>query len=477
MPDHDQPITPAAADLSRILDAQRAAFRANPMPSADERIDHLKRLSSVLVAQKDRLAQALSEDFGHRSKDETLMAEILPIREAVHYTCKRVRRWMEPEPRRVNPIHQPAKAWVMYQPLGVVGIIAPWNYPIYLSVGPLISALAAGNRAMVKMSRSTPCLAAALKDAFSQAFPEDLMAICLGNEEVTQAFTQLPFDHIIFTGSTSVGRTVMSEAAKRLIPVLLELGGKSPVILHPSFPMKDAAERIAFGKCINAGQTCVAPDYVLCPKGCRDAFVKAFTAQVSKMYPTLLHNPDYSSVVSERQFSRVQALVEDARSQGATIIEINPAAEIFVDTRKMPVTLVLDATSGMRIMEEEIFGPVLPIVEVASIDEAIQFVNDRPRPLALYYFDHGLSRAPDVARRTHSGGMCINEVLSHVAVDDLPFGGVGASSMGRYHAYEGFLTLSNAKPILSKPKFYNLRYVMAPYDKALLRWMKRIFLR
>jgi coniferyl-aldehyde dehydrogenase len=269
----------------------------------------------------------------------------------------------------------------------------------------------------------------------------------------------------------------MASASEHLVPVLLELGGKSPVILHPSFPMKDAAERIAFGKCFNAGQTCVAPDYLLCPKGLRDEFVKAFTAQVSKMYPKMLHNPDYTSVVDERQYRRAQDLIEDACAQGAKIVEINPAGERFEDTHKMPVTLVLDVTPKMRIMQEEIFAPILAIMEVGSVDEAIQFANSMPRPLALYYFDFDRSRAQDVALRTHSGGMCINDVMSHVSADDLPFGGLGASGMGRYHSREGFLTMSNMKPVLSKPRFYNMRHVMAPFEKSPMKKVLRFILK
>ncbi len=473
----DTALSPAIADLQRCFQIQRTAFRAQPMSSADERIAHLQKLKEALIRYQDRLAQAIAEDFGHRSHDETKFAEIMTSLEGIKYHQKHLRAWMRPQKRHVSPLHMPAKARVVYQPLGVVGIIVPWNYPVFLAVGPLTAALSAGNRVMIKMSGFTARTGETFKAMLGEIFKEDQVAVFTGRGEISEAFSHLPFDQITFTGSTQVGRTVMAAAAANLTPVVLELGGKSPAIIHDSFPMADAAERIAFGKCWNAGQTCVAPDYLLCPHGRTQDFVQAFTAQVGKMYPTMLNNPDYTSIINDKQYRRVQSYLEDAKAQGARIIEINPAQEDFSGSRKMPVTLVLDVTPEMQILQNEIFGPVLPIIEVHNLDEALRYVNERSRPLALYYFDYNSARADYVAMHTHSGGMGINEVVSHVGIDDLPFGGVGPSGMGRYHAHEGFLTMSNAKAVLEKPKLYALRFFLPPFNKSLHKILKSYLLK
>lgn len=468
---------PDIAELHRVFQLQKQAFRLRPMPSADERIAHLEQFRRVFVKHIDELAQAANDDFGSRSKDETKIAEILTSLEGVKYYKKNLRKWMRPEKRHVSAIAMPASAKVFYQPLGVVGIIVPWNYPIFLAVGPLMCALAAGNRVMIKMSGFTPRVGETVKKMLAEAFAEDHVSVFTGRGEISETFPKLPFDQITFTGSTNVGRTVMAEAAKNLTPVLLELGGKSPVIIHESFPIVDAAERISFGKCWNAGQTCVAPDYLLLPPGKTQEFITAFTAQVSKMYPTMLNNPDFTSIINDKQYNRIKGYLDDARAQGAKIIEINPANETFANTRKMPVTLVTGVTPDMQIMQNEIFGPILPVMEYSSLDDALGFVNARQRPLALYYFDWNASRADYVAAHTHSGGMCVNEVMSHVGIDDLPFGGVGASGMGKYHAHEGFLAMSNAKAVLEKPRFYAMRYVLPPFNKSVHKIIKNYLLK
>ncbi len=468
---------PAVAEMQRIFQSQRQAFRGQPMPSAEERQSLLQTLKEALVHHQDELARAVSQDFGHRSLDETRFAEIMTSLEGIKYHQKNLNLWMRPQKRHISPLHMPARARVVYQPLGVVGVIVPWNYPLFLALGPLMAALAAGNRVMLKMSGVTPMLAETLKLMLSECFSTDQVAVINGRGEVSEAFAHLPFDQLTFTGSTEVGRTVMAAAAKNLTPVLLELGGKSPVIIHESYPIADAAERIAFGKCWNAGQTCVSPDYILCPPAKLQELVHSLMLQVSKMYPTMLSNPDYTSVVNEKQFQRLQILLQDAQQKGAELIEINPGSEDFSASRKMPLTLVLKATPDMLLMQQEIFGPILPILGVGSLEEALRFVNDRPRPLALYYFDYNASRCEFVAHHTHSGGLGINEVMSHVGIEDLPFGGVGASGMGRYHAQEGFLTYSNAKAVLEKPRFYALRYFLPPFDKGLHRFMKAYLLR
>lgn len=465
------------ADLHRVFQAQKQAFRQRPMPTAAERLSNLDALARVLRKYQDELAQAVSDDFGHRSQDETKIAEILTSLEGIKYYSKNVRKWMRPEKRHVGLLQAPGTAKVLYQPLGVVGVIVPWNYPIFLATGPLTCALAAGNRVMIKMSGFTPRLGETYKKMLAEAFSEDQVAVFTGRGEISEEFSKMPFDQLTFTGSTNVGRTVMAEAAKNLTPVILELGGKSPAIVHESYGMADAAERIAFGKCWNAGQTCVAPDYLLLPQGKTQAFVDAFTAQVSKMYPTMLNNPDFTSVVNDKQYNRLQGYLEDARTQGAKVIEINPAKEKFESTRKMPVTLVTGVRPEMQIMQNEIFGPVLAVMEYSTLDDALRYINDRPRPLALYYFDWDTGRADYVAAHTHSGGMCINETLSHVGAEDLPFGGVGASGMGRYHGREGFIAMSNAKAMLEKPRLYSIRFVLPPFNKSVHKILKNYFLK
>jgi coniferyl-aldehyde dehydrogenase len=465
------------ADLHRVFQTQKQAFRQRPMPTAAERLSNLDALARVLRKYQDELAQAVSDDFGHRSQDETKIAEILTSLEGVKYYSKNLRKWMRPEKRHVGLLQAPGSAKVFYQPLGVVGVIVPWNYPIFLACGPLSCALAAGNRVMIKMSGFTPRLGETFKKMLAEAFSEDQVAVFTGRGEISEEFSKLPFDQLTFTGSTNVGRTVMAEAAKNLTPVILELGGKSPAIVHESYGMADAAERIAFGKCWNAGQTCVAPDYLLLPKGKTQAFVDAFTAQVSKMYPTMVKNPDFTSVINDKQYNRIQGYLDDARTQGAKIVEINPAKEKFENTRKMPVTLVTGVRPEMQIMQNEIFGPVLAVMEYNTLDDALRYINDRPRPLALYYFDWDSGRADYVAAHTHSGGMCINETLSHVGAEDLPFGGVGASGMGRYHGREGFIAMSNAKAVLEKPRLYSIRFVLPPFNKSVHKILKNYFLK
>ncbi|HET8707196.1 MAG TPA: coniferyl aldehyde dehydrogenase, partial [Pseudomonadales bacterium] len=438
---------------------------------------NLQKLKRALVKYQDELAQACSDDFGHRSKDETKIAELVTTLEGIKYYSKNIRQWMKPSKRHVSPMAQPAKAKVVYQPLGVVGVIVPWNYPIFLTTGPLMCALAAGNRVMIKTSGFTPRAGAALKKMFAEIYDEDMVAVVTGRGEISDAFSRLPFDQLTFTGSTNVGRTIMANASANLVPVLLELGGKSPVIVHESFEMADAAQRIAWGKCWNAGQTCVAPDYMFCPKHKVEDFVRAFTTQVSGMYPTMVNNPDFTSVVNEKQYTRIQGYLRDAREKGARIVEINPANEKFENTRKMPLTLVLDVTDDMEIMKNEIFGPVLAVKTYERLEEVVNYINDRPRPLALYYFDFDSNRVDYMLKNTHSGGVCINDTLSHVGVDDLPFGGVGASGMGKYHGFEGFVTMSNPKAVLEKPKFYAIKFILPPFNKPLHNIIKKYILK
>lgn len=467
----------AVADLRPHLDAQRAAFRRTPYPTAEQRIEHLQRLKPALLKYMDRLIEAVKADFGHRSEDETKIAEILTSLEGLRYYSKRLTKWMKPQRRSPGLLGFPGSAQVVYQPVGVVGVIVPWNYPIFLAMGPLLGALAAGNRVMIKMSEYTPNTGRVFAEMIADTFPADHVLVINGEMEVGAAFSELPFDHLLFTGSTSVGRHVMRAASANLTPVTLELGGKSPAVISQDFPMKDAAERIAFGKCFNAGQTCVSPDYVMCPAGREDEFINAFRDQVSQMYPTLRDNPDVTSVVNARQYQRLQGYLQDARDKGATVVEINPANEDLSGTHKMPFTLVRNVTPDMKIAQEEIFGPLMIVQGYNSLDDAIEYINDRPRPLALYYFDWDKRRAEDILHRTHAGGVCINDTMSHVAVDDLPFGGVGDAGMGHYHGYEGFLTFSKAKAVYTKGKFNGTRMILPPFGRGIHNLLYKFLLK
>lgn len=459
--------------LESLFAEQRKAFRLNPMPSLEQRRQWLESLRDLLVTEQEAIAQAISADFSHRSADETRLAELMPSVLGIRYTLRNLRKWMRPSRRSVGLAFQPASAKVVYQPLGVVGVIVPWNYPLFLAIGPLVGALAAGNRVMIKPSESTPQMAQLLKELLGRIFPEDLVAVVLGEVDVGVAFSQLPFDHLLFTGSTTVGRQVMRAAANNLTPVTLELGGKSPAIVAADVPLQDAAERIAFGKSMNAGQTCVAPDYVLVPQERVPAFVDAYQAAVAKLYPTLQDNPDYTAIINERQLSRLEGLIDDAQSQGARIINLFPEGQ----GRRLPQALVLDGHDDMRIMQEEIFGPLLPIVPYERIEDAFEYINDRPRPLSLYYFGYDKAEQERVLRETHAGGVCLNDTLLHVAQDDLPFGGIGPSGMGHYHGHEGFLTFSKAKSVFVKQRFNAAAVIYPPYGKWLQKLVYRLFIR
>lgn len=468
---------PKTGNLDRIFAAQQAAFRLDPMPSAAARIDHLMRLKDALLRNQGRIVQAIDADFGGRAEGETLLAEILPSVEGIRYAARRVKKWMKPSRRRVGVAFQPGKARVLYQPLGVVGVITPWNYPVYLAVGPLTSALAAGNRVMIKMSRNTPETGRVLQSLIRETFAEDHVAVITGEDGLGSAFAAKPWDHLVFTGSTSVGRHVMRAAADHLTPVTLELGGKSPAIIGPRTPIADAAERIAFGKVVNMGQTCVAPDYVLCPRNRVDEFVAHVEDSLAAMYPTMAQNPQYTAIVNAQEYQRLQEILADAAAKGARIVPVNPRGEDFSGTRKMPVHLLLEVRDSMRVAREEIFGPLLPVIPYATLDEAVQYVNDRPRPLALYLFDYDKRNVDHVLTHTHSGGALVNDTLVHVAIDDLPFGGIGESGMGQYHGREGFLALSKAKGVLYKPRFNATRLIYPPYGRWAHRLLFKLLLR
>ncbi|GFM87452.1 aldehyde dehydrogenase [Pseudomonas cichorii] len=463
----------SSSELENTFALQRQAFAANPMPSAAQRSQWLKSLGELLSDHRQALIDAISSDFSHRSADETLLAELLPSLLGIRDARKQLKRWMKPSRRRVGLAFQPASARVVYQPLGVIGVIVPWNYPLFLAIGPLIGALAAGNRVMLKLSESTPATGELLKRLFARVFPEDLIAVVLGEAEVGMAFSRLPFDHLLFTGATSIGKHVMRAAAENLTPVTLELGGKSPAIVSHDVPLKDAAERIAFGKTLNAGQTCIAPDYVLVPQDRVQGFVDAYRQAVQGFYPTLADNPDYTAIINQRQLARLNHYLDDAAGKGAQVIALYDQGQ----AQRMPFSLLLNVSDDMLVMQDEIFGPLLPIVPYKHIDEAFAYINQRPRPLALYYFGYNRTEQQRVLEQTHSGGVCLNDTLMHAAQDDLPFGGIGPSGMGHYHGREGFLTFSQAKGVFIKQRFNAARLIYPPYGKAIQRLVYKVFLR
>lgn len=470
-------LDPEIVRLKELFALQKEAYKKAPMPTADQRIGHLKALKEATLKYQDQLASAVYEDFGCRSKDETLLAEIMTSIEGINMAIKKTRKWMKPSKRGVGILFAPARNEVRYQPLGVIGIIVPWNYPIFLAIGPLVAALSAGNRAMIKMSEFTPALNTIFKKMIAEIFSENRVCIIEGEADAAVAFTEQPFNHILFTGSTSVGRFVMAAAAKNLTPVTLELGGKSPAIVSDHISMKDAATRICFGKSMNAGQTCVAPDYVLVPKAKEKEFIQEYATAFGNMYPTLKDNDDYSSIVNDRQYQRLTNWIKDADEQGAQLTIVNPANEDLSQTRKLAPVLVKGITPEMTIAEEEIFGPILPIISYENIDDAMEHINNRPRPLALYYFGYNKPEQEYVLDNTHSGGVSVNDTLMHLAQEDMPFGGVGDSGMGHYHGKEGFITFSKAKAVHRKGRISTGSLAYPPYDNAIRKLIYAFFIR
>lgn len=465
--------------LQDIYQAQKQAFMQNPYLSYAERKRNLKLLRASLLANKEVLAAAVCEDFGCRSTNETLIAEILPTIQELNHTLKYLKKWMRPSARHISIVHRLARGKVIYQPLGIVGIIVPWNYPIFLSMAPLIGALAAGNRAMIKMSRNTTKTAHALRNIISKIYPPDYVALICGEEDQDYSCNKLPFDHIIFTGGTETGRMVMKAASDNLTPVTLELGGKSPVLIHESFPLEEAARRIVFGKTLNSGQTCVAPDYILCPKAQVESLVRFIQERFNEYFPTIADNPDYTSVVNEKEHAKLLRFLEDARQKGAQITCCAKNSDTPERLKhKLPLHLLCNCTEDMLVLQKEIFGPLLPIIPYGELTEAIEYIKKRPRPLALYYFDTNSSRIDYVMKQTHSGGVCINDTVLHVAQSDLPFGGIGASGIGQYHGHEGFLAFSKAKAVFTRPSWFNsCQYAYPPYGTWFHRLLYKCFIR
>lgn len=465
--------------MSGLLERQREAYLLEGVVSAATRRDRLERAIDLLNTHESRLVEAMNEDFGHRSEHQSLLTDIGGSIGPLRTAQKNLVKWMKPEKRKVGPFPLNllgAKSRVEYQPLGVVGVISPWNFPVNLTFTPLAGILAAGNRCMIKPSEYTPATSEAMAEIFPTVFDELEIAVVIGGPQTGQDFSGLPFDHLLFTGATSIARHVMRAAAENLVPVTLELGGKSPVVVGRSADMQKTTDAIMTGKMMNAGQICLAPDYVFVPEENLDDFVESTRRSVARLYPTLLDNPDYTSVINERHYDRINGYIEEAREKGATVVELNPANEDFHQQPhyKIPPTLIVDPDDTLKVMQDEIFGPVLPVKRYRDIDDTVEYINHRPRPLGLYYFGTDDAEQQRVLSHTTSGGVTVNDVVMHVAQEDLPFGGVGPSGMGSYHGLDGFRTFSHAKAIFQQSKLNvaELAGIRPPYSEKTLKAIK-----
>ena len=474
---------PRDAALDTLLNAQRQAWLREPYPAWETRAQHLKTLGALLLAHGDALAEAINADFGQRPKAETLLAELMLARQEINTALRHGPRWIKPQRRSAGKWLLPGRARVVPQPLGVVGIVTPWNYPVLLAVAPLIGALAAGNRAMIKMPELAPRTSALFAELIGQRFAPEHVTVVNGDASVGAAFTALPFDHLLFTGSTGVGHAVMRAAAANLTPVTLELGGKSPTLIAPD--VRDArfdaaVDNLLIGKTLNAGQTCIAPDYVLLPRGLEERFIARARQRVGQLYPDFARNRDYTSIISARHFARLQDLAQQAQAAGAQLhplADIDPSAPALAESRRFVPAAVTNAPADSALMQEEIFGPLLPLVPYDTLDDALGYINARPRPLALYLYSDDQATIDRVTHGTIAGGMSINETLMHTAAEGLPFGGVGASGMGAYHGHDGFLTFSKMKPVFQQSRLNARNWVAPPYGsrfdrliRLMLRW-------
>ncbi len=476
MADTTRPIetTPARdAELDRIFHLQKRAFEAEPNPTLAARAARLGALIRAVEANESRIIEAIDADFTCRSRHETIVAEVIVSVSAAKAARKHLAQWMRPRAIATPPHMLPGKSRLEPQPLGVIGIISPWNYPVQLALSPAAAALAAGNRVMIKPSELTPTTSDVLRDIIRAEFDEGVMAVVTGGVDLGQAFASVPFDHLLFTGSTSIGQKVYMAAARNLTPVTLELGGKSPAIIDESADIAAAALSIAHGKTFNAGQTCVAPDYVLTPRARLDATVDALAASARRLYPEIDVTSDYTAIVSPRHFARLKALVAEARDAGARIVEVG-SSNALDPQRKIPLTIVIDPPADIALMKEEIFGPVLPVLGVSGREEAIQRVNKGDRPLALYWFGEDKAARDDVLKRTIAGGVTVNDTLWHVAQENLPFGGVGKSGVGAYHGARGFETFSHMKPVFYQSKFASSKMLYPPFSEKTDRLLKMV---
>jgi coniferyl-aldehyde dehydrogenase len=466
------------ADMQAILDSQKAAHLRDGAPTAEQRIDRIDRCIGLLVDYRTEIEDALATDFGARSREATAFTDVASSIGTLKYAKEKLRAWMRPERRKTTPSLLGlfgAKAEIRFQPKGVVGIISPWNFPVNLTFTPLAGVLAAGNRAMIKPSEYTPATSELMARMFASAFTPDEIAVITGGPDVGQAFAGLAFDHLVFTGATAIAAHVMRAAADNLTPLTLELGGKSPVILSRTADMTTAAARIMSGKTLNAGQICLAPDYVMAPAERMGEFVEEAKRAVTAMYPTVKDNPDYTAIVSQKHFDRLSGYVEEARAAGATVIEIKPDGEDLgqQEHRRIAPTLILEPSDDLKVMKDEIFGPILPVKSYATLDEAVAYVNAHDRPLGLYYFGADADERERVLTQTTSGGVTVNDVVFHVAQEDLPFGGVGPSGMGAYHGQDGFREFSHRKAVYTQLKndLPQLKALRPPYGEGIRKYL------
>ena len=469
----------SAQQMQDILSSQKRAYLKDGVVSTALRIDRLERAVNVLKNNQQNFVDAMTADFGHRSEHQSVFTDIASSIGPLRHAQKHVAGWQKKQKRKVTPgvlALLGAKAWVEYQPLGVVGVISPWNFPVNLTFAPLAGILAAGNRCMIKPSEYTPETSKAMAIALAEEFDADEISVITGGPETGANFSGLAFDHLLFTGATSVAKHVMRAAAANLVPVTLELGGKSPVVISRSAPMATTTDALMTGKMLNAGQICLAPDYVFVPEERMGEFVESSKQSVAKMYPTLVDNPDYTSVVNERHFERINNYVEEARGNGVEVVEINPAEEDFRQqpANKIPPTLVINPPEDSAIMQEEIFGPVLAVKSYAQLDETISYVNDHDRPLGLYYFGTDQKEVDQVLGETTSGGVTLNDVLMHISQENLPFGGVGPSGTGSYHGEDGFRSFSHTKAVFRQAKFNPAEKLglRPPYGDKLMNLLK-----
>ena len=469
-------------NMNEVLNPQKKKFINDGPPSIELRIDRLNRLKSMLIENRYELTDALSSDFGSRSKNASLLSDVYTVLPEITNAINNIKRWTKDEKRSSNKPFSlfGAKSYIRYEPLGTIGMISPWNFPVNLAFGPLASIFAAGNQVMHKPSELTPATAALMKELCDKAYDQDEFATFLGGPETGEAFSKLNFDHLLYTGSGNVGKHVMHAAAQNLVPVTLELGGKSPVVVGNSADIKATAKRVMFGKTMNAGQICLAPDYVMVHKDKKDEFISEAENAVADYYPDIKNNDDYTSIINERHFNRLNELIDDAREKGATINQINPSNEDFTQQEffKIPPTIITNTSDDMRVMTEEIFGPVLPVVEFTEVKEALDSINSKDRPLGLYYFGTDKNEQSNVLNNTSSGGVTINNVVGHIQQQDLPFGGVGPSGMGRYHSQDGFKNFSNARAVFKDVPFFmdNLAFGMIrpPYKEGFENFIKKI---
>ncbi|SDR90426.1 coniferyl aldehyde dehydrogenase [Gramella sp. MAR_2010_147] len=461
--------------LETLLNQQKAAFKRNP-PDIEKRLDSLKKLSDIVKQHQEELIEAVYTDFGLRAREETLFLEIFPLQDEIRHAMKNLRNWAKRRYVQGAWFLLPSSAYYQFQPLGSVGIMGAWNYQVLLSLSPLVDAIAAGNHAIIKPSEMAPASAEVIKEIVNSNFSEDYIHCITGDAEIAREFSSMPFDHLFFTGSTRIGKKIMAAAAPNLTPVTLELGGKSPAIIHECYPVKLAAKRIMAGKLFNCGQTCVAPDYVIMPSSLNAEFEEEVKNSVAKFYPNITENEQYSQIINSDHFDRLNDLLIDAEDQGARIVEVSFQKSV-ADKKLMTPKLVFGVTPEMKLMQDEIFGPILPVLNLNTINDAVDFVNDNPKPLALYYFDEKKKRIDWLLRNTLSGGVTINDTIYHLAQHNLPFGGVGASGMGHYHGFDGFRTFSKKRAVMHQKRFAASDFLHPPFTgfkKKLINIIGRI---